>query len=183
MSATIHRTRVLAVTLSFILGAAGATAIFTVNIPDTLYAQVPEGPYFVGEGTTRTEIGPSKTQLTYSSTGTMNGNIGVTNTAEINTGLGGSNFVLGLGEGVIQLNDKSETADYSFFEVGGITQEGNREIYGIAVYSTNTTGELAFLNGTLGLFKRVADPNSGNFVSTEWELNNGNFVSTDWRLE
>ena len=71
MSATIHRTRVLAVTLSFILGAAGATAIFTVNIPDILYAQVSEGPYFVGEGTSRTEIGPSKTQLTYSSTGTM----------------------------------------------------------------------------------------------------------------
>ena len=182
MSATVHRTRVIAVTLLFIVGAA-ATAIFTVNNSDTLYAQVPEGPYFVGEGTTQTEIGPSRTQLTYSSSGTMNGNIEVTTTAEIITGLGGSNFVLGLGEGVIQTIDKSETADYSFFEVGGITQEGNREIYGIAAYSTNSTGELTFLNNTLGLFKRVEDPNSGNFVSTEWELKNGNFVSTDWRLE
>ena len=181
MNRTVLKTLVIAVTLLFIGGAATTTG-FTVNMPNTLYAQVPEGPFFVGEGTTQTEIGPSRTQLTYSSSGTMNGNIEVTNTGEMTTGLGGSNFVLGLGEGVIQTKDKSETADYSFFEVGGITQEG-REIYGIAVYSTNSTGELAFLNGTLGLFKRVADPDSENFVSTEWELKNGNFVSTDWRLE
>src|SRR5918995_1850163 len=173
MSRTVHSTQVIAVMLLFIGGVASAG--ITVNTPNTLYAQAPGGPFFIGEGTTQTEIGPSRTQLTYSSNGTMNGNIEVTNTGEMTTGLGGSNFVLGLGGGVIQTKDKSETADYSFFEVGGITQEG-REIYGIAVYSTNSTGELAFLNGTLGLFKRVADPDSENFVSTEWELKNGNFV-------
>lgn len=181
MSRTIHRTQVIAVMLLFIGGVASAG--ITVNTPNTLYAQAPGGPFFIGEGTTQTEIGPSRTQLTYSSNGTMNGNIEVTNTGEITTGLGGRNFVFGLGEGVIQTKDKSETADYSFIEVGGVTPEGNREIYGISAYSTNSAGKLAFLNSTLGLFKRVADPDSGNFVSTEWELKNGNFVSTDWRLE
>jgi hypothetical protein len=83
-----------------------------------------EGHFIVGEGTTQTEIGPSRTQLTDSSNGTMNGNIEVSNTGEITTGLGGRNFVFGFGEGVIQTKDKSETADYSFIEVGALHRRG-----------------------------------------------------------
>ena len=46
---------------------------------------------------------------------------------------------------------------------------GNSTDYqGASAYSTNSTGELSFLNNILGIYKGEVDE-SGNFVLKEWQ--------------
>lgn len=158
------------VTLLFV----GGTGV-TVNLLNTAHAQGPSSlgePFFLEEGkiTSQKEVGPNSTLFTFSSNGTLNGNIEVINTGDITGVSKGNNLTFDQGQGVIQTKDESETADYSLIGVERITQEGKIVFHGVAAYSTNSTGQLSFLNNTLGFFKGEGDLKSGNFVSTEWEL-------------
>lgn len=153
----------------------GGTGVTVNNLLNTAYAQGPAmlgEPFFVEEGkiTSQKEIGPNSTLFTFSSNGTLNDNIQVTNTGDIKGVSKGNNLTFDQGQGVIQTKDESETADYSLIGVERITQEGKIVFHGVAAYSTNSTGQLSFLNNTLGFFKGEGDLKSGNFVSTEWEL-------------
>jgi hypothetical protein len=159
----------IVVALSLIGGTGVSTLFF-----NSVYAQnttMLGEPFFVEEGkiTSQTEIGPNRTQFTFSSNGTMNGNIEVTNTANVITISKGNNLGFNQGKGVISTRDGSETANYTLIEVQNITQNGNSSLRGAAAYSTNSTGELSFLNNILGIFKVEGDPQSGNFVSKQWE--------------
>jgi hypothetical protein len=91
--------------------------------------------------TSQKEIGPNRTQFTFTANGTMNGNIEVTNTGE---------FVsISKGEpapGLITTKDGSETANYTGIDVGNIT-----DYHGASAYTTNSTGKLSFLNNMLGI--------------------------------
>ena len=135
-------------------------------ILSTIYAQSATfgEPFFVekGKSIVQKEIGPNRTQYTFTSNGTMNGNIEVTDTGEYVSVSKGNNLVYEQGQGVINTKDGSETANYTFIDVGNAT-----DFQGASAYSTNSTGKLSFLNNILGIYKGEADEN-GNYEGTEW---------------
>ena len=127
-------------------------------------------PFLVEQGqiTGQKEIGPDRTQFTYSSNGTLNGNIEITGTGNFVSVSKDDNQAFDQGQGVISIKDTGETANYTFIEVDNATEEGKLVFLGAAVYNTNSTGELSFLNNVLEIFKGEQDVESGNFVSTSW---------------
>jgi hypothetical protein len=78
----------------------------------------------------------------------MNDNIEVTNTGEYVSVSKGNNLVFDQGHGVIKTKDGGETANYTFIEVGNGT-----DFQGASAFSTNSTGELSFLNNILVIYK------------------------------
>lgn len=157
-----------------LIAAIGATTFVTTSYAQTgkelTFTTGLGEPYFeeTGKISGQTEIGPNRTQITFTTNGTLNGNIEVTNTGEFVSVSKGNNLTFDQGQGVIATKDNSETANYTIMAVGNVTQEGKLVFQGAAAYSTNSTGQLAFLNNELGIFKGEADE-TGNLVSTEWE--------------
>ena len=158
---TISITAGIAVLLLLIVGT-GAT--FT---PSTIHAQSAtlEEPIFVEKGkiTGQKEIGPNRTQVTFAANGTMKGNIEVTNTGDYVAVSNDNNLAFDQGQGVIKTKDGSETANYTFVEVGNGTA-----YQGASVYSTNSTGKISFLDNIVVIYKIEADE-SGNYASTYWQ--------------
>jgi hypothetical protein len=160
---TISITAGIAVVLLLIGGTGTNTILF-----NTGYAQSATlgEPFFVEKGktTVQKEIGPNRTQYTFTANGTMNGNIEVTNTGEFVSLSIGNNRTFDQGQGVITTKDGSETANYTFINVFNGT-----DLQGASAYSTNSTGELSFLNNILGIFKGGQDE-SGNYALEQWHL-------------
>jgi hypothetical protein len=160
---TISITAGIAVVLLLIGGTGTNTILF-----NTGYAQSATlgEPFFVEKGktTVQKEIGPNRTQYTFTANGTMNGNIEVTNTGEFVSLSIGNNRTFDQGQGVITTKDGSETANYTFINVFNDT-----DLQGASAYSTNSTGELSFLNNILGIFKGGQDE-SGNYALEQWHL-------------
>ena len=146
-----------------LIGGTGATTTILFNTAHAQTATLGE-PYFVesGKSTAQKEIGPNRTQYTFTSNGTMNGNIEVTDTGEFVSVSKGNNLIYEQGQGVITTKDGSETANYTFIDVGNST-----DYQGASAYSTNSTGKLSFLNNILGIYKGETDE-SGNFSLLEW---------------
>ena len=92
----------------------------------------------------------------------MNGNIEVTNTGEYVGVSKGNNLIFDQGQGVIKTMDGSETANYTFIEVGNGTA-----YQGASAHSTNSTGKLSFLNNILVIYKGETEE-SGNFALEHW---------------
>jgi hypothetical protein len=157
----ISITQGIAVMLLLIVGT-GATSILS----STAHAQLATlgGPFFVekGKSTFQKEIGPNITHYTFVTNGTMNDNIEVTNTGEYVSVSEGNNLVFDQGQGVIKTKDGSETANYTFIEVGNGTA-----YQGASAFSTNSTGKLSFLNNILVIYKIDGDE-SGNYAGTQW---------------
>lgn len=153
-----------------LIGGTGVSAILLNSVYAQNMTTLGE-PFFVEEGkiTSQKEIGPNITQFAFSSNGTMNGNIEVTNTGDIITISKGNNQAFDEGQGVISTKDASEKANYTLIAVENITQDGKLEFRGAAAYYTNSTGELSFLNNKLGIFKGEGDSQTGTFESTEWD--------------
>jgi hypothetical protein len=159
---TISITAGFAVML-LLIGGTGATTIpFSSAHAQT--ATLGE-PFFVEKGkvTGQKEIGPNRTQYTFATNGTMNGNIEVTNTGEYVSISKGNNLVFDQGQGVIKTKDGSETANHTFIEVGNGT-----DFQGASAFSTNSTGKLSFLNNILVIYKIDGDE-SGNYAGTQWQ--------------
>ena len=55
-------------------------------------------------------------------------------------------------------------------EVDNVTQDGRLVFRGAVVYSTNSTGNLSFLDNAVSILKGEGDITTGNFTTTEWEL-------------
>jgi hypothetical protein len=158
---TISITAVIAITL-LLIGGTGAT---TVLLSTAQAQMVTLGePYFVEKGMSivQKEIGPNITLSTFNATGTINGNIEVTDTGEFLSIPIGDDLTFDPGKGVITTKDGSETANYTSIDVGN-----NTDYQGASAYTTNSTGQLSFLNGILGIYKGEADEN-GNFELREW---------------
>jgi hypothetical protein len=121
-------------------------------------------PFFVekGKATVQKEIGPNRTQYTFTANGTMNGNLEVSNTGEYVSVSKGNNLTFDQGQGVIKLKDGGESANYTFIEVFNGT-----DYQGASAYSTNSTVKLSFLNNILGIFKGGQD-DSGNYALEHW---------------
>jgi hypothetical protein len=160
---TISTLLLVAVVLLLIVGT-GATTTILLNTAHAQTATLGE-PFFVEKGkiTGQKEIGPDRTQFTFTSNGTMNGNIEVTNTGEYVSISKGNNLVFDQGKGVIKTKDGSEIANHTFIEVGNGT-----DFQGASAFSTNSTGKLAFLNNILVIYKIDGDE-SGNYAGTQWQ--------------
>jgi hypothetical protein len=130
-----------------------------------------EEPFFEEKGkiTAQIEIGGDKTQMTFSANGTFKGNIEVTNTGDFVSVSKGNKGTSAQGQGVVTTKDGNEKASYTFLQVGKTTEEGKPVLRGCAVWSTDSTGKLAFLDNMLSFFIVEVDE-SGNFSSKDREL-------------
>jgi hypothetical protein len=151
---------------------AGAGIIITTpSLTTTAYAQTLGAPFLEEKGkiTSQKEIGDNRTEVSFSANGTMRGNINVTNTGTFLSISKGNNVTYAQGQGVIMTRDGSdEKANHTFQFIGNITQEGKPVFYGSAIYNTNSTGKIAFLDNLMGIYKGEIDE-MGNFVSREWQ--------------
>jgi hypothetical protein len=160
---TISITAGIAVVLLLTVGTGGATT--TTVLLNTAYAQTATlgEPIFVEKGSDviQTEIGPNRSTYTFTSNGTMKGNVEYTKAGEYVSVSKGNNQTFDQGHGVITTKD-GETANYTFIEVGNGTA-----YQGSSVYSTNSTGKLSFLDNILVIFKGGQDE-SGNYALEQW---------------
>jgi hypothetical protein len=60
-------------------------------------------------------------------------------------------------------------SNYTFIQVGKTTEEGKPVVCGCAVWSTDSTGKLTFLDNMLSFFKVELDE-TGNLSSKDREL-------------
>ncbi|HEX5187473.1 MAG TPA: hypothetical protein VFV86_11340 [Nitrososphaeraceae archaeon] len=102
------------------------------------------------------------THCTFTSNGTMKGNIEYSKAGEYISVYKGNNLIFDQGQGVIKTKDGGETTNYMFIEVGNGTA-----YQGASVYSTNSTGKLSFLNNILVIFKGETDE-SRNYALKQW---------------
>lgn len=96
----------------------------------------------------------------------------VTNSGDLVSLSKGSKGTLAQGQGVVTINDGSEKTNYTFLQVGRTTTKDGRPILrgvGSAVWSTDSTGKLAFLDNMLSFFIIEVDE-MGNFSSKDREL-------------
>ena len=132
-----------------------------------------EEPFFEEKGkiTSQKEIGDNKIQMTFSSNGTFKGNIEVTNSGELVSLSKGNKGTSDQGQGVVTTKDGSEKANYTFLQVGKTTEDGKPVLraVGSAVWRTESTGKLAFLDNMLSFFIIEIDE-MGNFSSKDREL-------------
>jgi hypothetical protein len=157
------------ITISIIAGIAVVLLLIggttSTSILSTTYAQSATlgEPFFVEKGKVsgQKEIGPNRTEFTFTGNGTMNGNIEVTNTGKL-VSVSKGNVSFDQGKGVIKTTDGSETANYTLIDVFN-----GRDFLGAQAYSTNSTGGLSFLNNILGIIKGEQD-GSGNYAAEHW---------------
>jgi hypothetical protein len=159
-SFTISITTGIAVMLLLIVGTGATSILSTTHAQSVTLGE----PIFVEKGsdTIQREIGPNKTHYTFTSNGTMKGNIEYSKAGEMVSVSKGNNMTFDQGHGVIKTKDGSETANYTFIEVGNGTA-----YQGASVYSTNSTGKLSFLDNILVIFKGGQD-DSGNYALEQW---------------
>jgi hypothetical protein len=158
------------IALAVVLVAGTSTSTTLLNRADAQTLTLGE-PFLVEKGKTtgQTEIGPNRTEYTYSANGTLNGTIEITDTGKYVSISKGNNATFDQGQGVVATKDGSEMANYTLIEVSNVTQDGKYVFQGAVVYSTNSTGNLAFLDNTVSIFKGEGDTTTGDFTSTEWE--------------
>ena len=156
---TISITAGIAVVSLLIVGTAATSILSTTYAQSATLGE----PFFVEKGkvTVQKEIGPNRTQFTFTGNGTMNGNIEVTNTGKL-VSVSKGNVSFDQGKGVIKTTDGSETANYTQIDVFNGT-----DFLGAKAYSTNSTGGLSFLNNILGIIKGEQD-GSGNYAAEHW---------------
>lgn len=158
---TISYTGRIAVMLLLIAGIGATSILFS-----TAHAQSATlgEPFFVQKGaeTVQREIGPNRTQYTFTANGTINGNIEVTDTGEYVSTSKGNHQTFDQGQGVIKTKDGSEMANYTFVEVAN-----GKGYKGASVYNTNSTGKLSFLDNAVVIFKLGLDEN-GKYVGKQW---------------
>jgi hypothetical protein len=157
---TISITAGIAVVLLLTVGTGTNTILLnTAHAQTTTLGE----PIFVEKGADviQKEIGPNRSTYTFTSNGTMNGNIEYSKAGEYVSVSKGNNQTFDQGHGVIKTKD-GETANYTFIEVFNGT-----DYQGASAYSTNSTGKLSFLDNILLIFKGGADE-SGNYALKQW---------------
>ena len=78
-----------------------------------------------------------------------------------------SGIIHGKGKAVI-MAEESELATYTREGIGRIDSLKNINYRGSYFFSTSSTGKLAYLNNTIGVFEAVIDA-EGNFYEKLWE--------------
>ena len=110
-------------------------------------------------------VDPLQIEFTILANATING-INATNTGTtISTQLNG--VFHSKGQGFIVTQD-GEVATYTSQVVGNLTKDGRVLSVGVNFWSTPSTGELAFMNDMMNIFKFQVDQ-SGNISAMGWE--------------
>jgi hypothetical protein len=159
-SFTISITAGIAVVLLLTVGTGATSILFSTAHAQTVTLGE---PIFVEKGADviQKEISPNRSTYTFTSNGTMNGNIEYSKAGEYVSISKGNNQTFDQGHGVITTKD-GETANYTFIEVFNGT-----DFQGASAYSTNSTGKLSSLNNILVIFKGGGDE-SGNYALKQW---------------
>jgi hypothetical protein len=120
----------------------------------------------------RKKLATIKRKMSYSSNGTIKGNIEVTNSGDLVSLSKGNKGTSAQVQGVVTTKDGSEKANYTFLQIGRTTTKDGKPVLrgvGSAVWSTDSTGKLAFLDNILSFFIIEIDE-MGNFSSKDREL-------------
>jgi hypothetical protein len=101
--------------------------------------------------------------------GTMNGNLSVTDSGTLVSTLrkGSNGIYYSQGLGIISTTDGKEMLTWTSQGIQNITNNKSL-LRGSAFYTTTSTGNLAFLNNMMTIFKSETDK-AGNISNKEWE--------------
>jgi hypothetical protein len=128
-------------------------------------------PFFVEEGRVIGQrvlsVNPVQLEFTFVANATINGNINATNTGTTVSTVQPNGIFHTKGQGFIMTQD-GEVATYTNQVIGNLTKEGNVLSRGAGFWSTPSTGELAFLNDMMSVFRLEVDKD-GNLSAIEWE--------------
>ncbi len=148
-----------------LMGALGTSLIpFTTALAQSVTLQK---PLFVEKENIidQKEIGPNTTKYTFAGNGTINGNIEITDTGDFLSYSKGNDLIFDQGTGLIKIKDGSESANYTFMDVGK-----GKDFQGAAAYSTNSTGKLSILNNILGIYMgQIGDNGSSELREWHWK--------------
>jgi hypothetical protein len=152
---------VIVITTAAIIAAA-TTSLLNIQSAHAQSATLGE-PILVEKGSVvvQKEIGPKRSTYTFTSNGTMKGNIEYSKAGEYVSVSKGNNQTFNQGHAVLTTKD-GEKANYTFIEVFNGT-----DYQGASAYSTNSTGELAFLDNILLISMGGQDEN-GNYALEQW---------------
>ena len=106
-------------------------------------------------------------EFTINANGTINNTINFTNTGTSVSNLQKNGTFTGKGQGFI-MTEEGEVATWTNQVVGQLTKEGNIISRGAGFWSTPSTGDLAFMNNLMTIFKLEID-REGNLSAEEWE--------------
>ena len=129
-------------------------------------------PFFVEKGSIIGQrvlsVSPQpQLEFTVVANATINGNISATNTGTTVGDLQPNGVFRSTGQGFI-MTQGGEVATYTSQVVGNVTKDGRVLSVGANFWSTPSTGELAFLNDMMNIFRLESD-RSGNFSAMGWE--------------
>src|SRR5919199_6246783 len=113
------------------------------------------------------DIGPIF-ENSYVAHGMLRGSIPVTNIGTIKVTIRPGSVSFGEGQGVIT-NVNGEVATWTSHGLGHLSQ-GKVIVIGSVILKTSSTGNLAFLNNMVGVFRQIVDQSNGNVDSKVWEL-------------
>jgi hypothetical protein len=113
------------------------------------------------------DIGPIF-ENSYVAHGMLRGNIPVTNIGTIKVTIRPGAISFGEGQGVIT-NMNGDVATWTSHGLGHLSQ-GKVIVIGSVILKTSSTGNLAFLNNMIGVFRQIVDQSNGNVDSKVWEL-------------
>jgi hypothetical protein len=105
---------------------------------------------------------------TYAAQGTVRGSIPVTNVGTIKVTIRPGGISFGEGQGVIT-NINGDMATWTSHGLGHLSQ-GKVIAIGSVILRTSSTGNLAFLNNIVGVFRQIVDQSNNNVDSKVWEL-------------
>ena len=128
-------------------------------------------PFFVEKGRIIGQrvlsVNPLQVEFTVAANATINENINATNTGTTVNTIQPNGVFHAKGQGFIMTQD-GEVATYNSQVVGNVTIDGRVLSVGVNFWNTPSTGELAFINDMMNIFKFQADQ-SGNISAMGWE--------------
>jgi hypothetical protein len=104
----------------------------------------------------------------YSASGTLKGNIPVTNIGTIKVFIRSGGAIYGEGQGVM-LSRNGEIATWISQAIGHADQNGNVIVYDSVVFGLSSTGNTSFLNNMMLVFKQLVSQ-TNNVSSKAWEI-------------
>lgn len=117
-----------------------------------------------------TPDGTFKMEVSYSGGGILNG-VNVTEMWTFVNTYRPNGVIQGVGQGAISTKDHTEIASAIGYGRGHIQQGGNNIVFPtVQLYSTDSTGKLAFLKTLIGLSEWKVNNNSGTYNYRMWEL-------------
>lgn len=113
------------------------------------------------------EGGIPKMEISFSATGNYRG-VETTATVTYSATPRPGGALYGEGQGVLMSKDGQEMATWTGQGIGRFTSPGKIRFTGSLFFNTSSTGKLAFLNNSVGVFEYESDE-SGNTAAKVWE--------------